>query len=199
MTAPGRGPLPGPDGRLRCPWALSTPEYIAYHDEEWARPVRDDRGIFERLCLEAFQSGLSWLTILRKRENFRAAFASFDIPTVARYTPADVARLLADPGIIRNRAKIDATINNARAAADLPDGIAALVWSYAPSPDPATSAAPKTLDDVPPSTPGSKALSRELKLRGFAFTGPVTVYATMQACGMVNDHLSGCFRRGACG
>ncbi|HEV2452600.1 MAG TPA: DNA-3-methyladenine glycosylase I [Streptosporangiaceae bacterium] len=194
MAASGRGPLPGPDGRLRCPWALSTPEYITYHDEEWARPVPDDRGIFERLCLEAFQSGLSWLTILRKRDNFRAAFASFDIPTVARFTPADVARLLADPGIIRNRAKINATITNARAAAELPDGIAALVWSHAPEP---SSAAPKTLDDIPASTPGSKALSRDLKLRGFTFTGPVTVYATMQACGIVNDHLSGCFRRGA--
>ncbi len=131
MTDPGRPPEPGPDGRLRCPWALSAPEYLAYHDDEWGRPVRDDRGIFERLSLEAFQSGLSWLTILRKRENFRAAFAGFDPAAVAGFGPADVARLLGDAGIIRNRAKIAAVIGNARAALAIPGGLAALFWSHA--------------------------------------------------------------------
>jgi DNA-3-methyladenine glycosylase I len=196
VTEAGRGPVAGPDGRMRCPWGLSAPEYFTYHDEEWGRPVRDDREMFERLCLEAFQSGLSWLTILRKRENFRTAFDGFDIDTVASYGPGDMARLLADPGIVRNRAKIDATIRNARAAAALPSGLSALVWSYAPQSS-ADQDGPRTLDDLPASTPESKALSRELKLRGFAFTGPVTVYSTMQACGVVDDHLLGCFRRGA--
>src|ERR1700689_3440088 len=125
------GAVAGPDGKLRCPWALGTGDLFAYHDEEWGRPVRDDRGMFERLCLEAFQSGLSWLTILRKRENFRAAFRGFDIETVAGFGPGDVARLLADAGIVRNRAKIQAAIGNAQAALALPAGLAALVWSYA--------------------------------------------------------------------
>jgi len=186
-----QGPVPGPDGRLRCPWGLSAPEYLAYHDEEWGRPVRGDTAIFERLCLEGFQSGLSWLTILRKRENFRAAFAGFDPAAVAAFGDADVARLLADPGIIRNRAKINAAISNARAALGLPDGLSALVWRYAGEP----SAAPRTLADVPATTPASKALSAELKRCGFTFTGPVTAYATMQSCGIVNDHLAGCFAR----
>ena len=126
-----RGPVPGPDGALRCPWALSAPEYLAYHDEEWGRPVRGDAAIFERLCLEAFQSGLSWLTILRKRENFRAAFAGFDAAAVARFGDQDVARLMADSGIVRNRAKINAVITNARAAVGLTGGLTALVWKYA--------------------------------------------------------------------
>ncbi len=129
-----RGPMPGPDGKLRCPWGLSAPEYLPYHDEEWGRPVRGDTAIFERLCLEGFQSGLSWLTILRKRENFRAAFAGFDAAAVAAFGEADVARLLADPGIVRNRAKINAVIVNARAALGLPDGLTALVWKYAGEP-----------------------------------------------------------------
>src|SRR5580700_8342010 len=124
------GAVAGPDGKLRCPWALSTDDMFAYHNDEWGRPVRDDVGLFERLCLEAFQSGLSWLTILRKRENFRAAFAGFDIETVARFGPADEIRLLADAGIVRNRAKIAAAIGNARAAAQLPGGLAELVWKY---------------------------------------------------------------------
>jgi DNA-3-methyladenine glycosylase I len=186
------GALPGPDGKPRCPWSLGTADYLAYHDDEWGRPVRDDRGMFERLCLEAFQSGLSWLTILRKRENFRAAFAGFDPEVVAAFGPGDVARLLADKGIVRNRAKIEAAIANARAALDLPSGLAAVVWSYAGG----QVAAPVTLEDVPAWTPESKALAKRLRLHGFRFTGPVTAYATMQACGVVDDHLAGCFRHG---
>jgi DNA-3-methyladenine glycosylase I len=198
-AAPDRpsGPVPGPDGRLRCPWGLSAPEYLAYHDEEWGRPVRGDTVIFERLCLEGFQSGLSWLIILRKRENFRAAFAGFDAAAVAAFGEADVARLLADPGIVRNRAKINAVITNARAALDLPGGLSALVWKYTDEQALRTTGAPRTLADVPAVTPASKALSAELKRHGFTFTGPVTAYATMQACGIVNDHLADCFVRAA--
>jgi len=192
QPAPPKGPVPGPDGRLRCPWGLSAPEYVAYHDEEWGRPVRGDQAIFERVCLEAFQSGLSWLTILRKRENFRKAFAGFDIASVAAFTDADAARLLADAGIVRNRAKVNAAITNARAALDLPGGLSDLVWSYAQAgPRPA----PRTLADLPAQTPESKALAKELRKHGFVFTGPVTMYATMQACGLVNDHLEACFAR----
>jgi DNA-3-methyladenine glycosylase I len=189
----------GPDGRLRCPWSLGSSEYLSYHDEEWGRPVREDIGVFERICLEGFQSGLSWLTILRKRENFRAAFAGFDPVVVAKFGADDVTRLLSDAGIVRNRAKIEATINNARAALDLPEGLAATVWQYASSQDGAASEnlVPRTLDDIPSWTPASKALSAELRRHGFKFTGPVTVYATMQACGIVDDHLAGCFLRGA--
>ena len=186
-----KGAAEGPDGRLRCPWGLSAPEYLAYHDEEWGRPVHGDTAIFERLCLEGFQSGLSWLTILRKRDNFRAAFAGFDAMAVAAFGAEDVARLMADPGIVRNRAKINAVITNARAALDLPDGLTALVWKYAAEP----SRAPRTLAEVPATTSASKALSAELKRHGFTFTGPVTAYATMQACGIVNDHLAACFCR----
>jgi DNA-3-methyladenine glycosylase I len=188
---PGRGAVPGPDGRLRCPWSVGTSDYLAYHDEEWGRPVRDDTGIFERLCLEAFQSGLSWLTILRKRANFRAAFCGFDPAAVAAFGPGDEARLLADAGIVRNRAKISAAIRNAGAALAVPGGLAALVWRFAEEPGPA----PVTTADVPSVTAASRALSRELRRQGFVFTGPVTAYATMQACGIVNDHLAGCFRR----
>jgi DNA-3-methyladenine glycosylase I len=194
MTAAEPGAVAGPDGRRRCPWALGAAEYLAYHDEEWGCPVRDDTGMFERLSLEAFQSGLSWLTILRKRENFRSAFNGFNISAVAGYGPGDVTRLLADPGIVRNRAKIEAVIRNARAALDLPDGLAALVWRHANG----QVSAPDTLADVPAWTPESKALAAELRRHGFNFTGPVTAYATMQACGVVDDHLTGCFRRGAC-
>jgi DNA-3-methyladenine glycosylase I len=209
-----RSALPGPDGRLRCPWGLSAPEYVAYHDDEWGRPVRGDQAIFERLCLEAFQSGLSWLTILRKRENFREAFAGFELAAVAAFGPADVERLMSNAGIIRNRAKINAAIINARAALALPSGLSDLVWKYADEPagDPATQppnepatqppgepvgprSAPQTLDDVPSSTPASKRLSAELRKHGFTFTGPVTAYAAMQACGIVNDHLADCFAR----
>jgi DNA-3-methyladenine glycosylase I len=191
-TARPTGPVAGPDGRLRCPWGLSAPDYVAYHDDEWGRPVHGDQAIFERLCLEAFQSGLSWLTILRKRENFRKAFAGFDIQAVAAFTDADAARLLGDAGIVRNRAKINAAINNARAALELDEGLSDLFWSFretAPHP------APKTLADLQAQTPESKALAKELRKRGFVFTGPVTVYAAMQACGLVNDHLADCFAR----
>ena len=149
--------------------------------------------MFERLSLEAFQSGLSWLTILRKRENFRAAFRGFDPEAVAAFRADDMARLLADAGIVRNRAKIEAAISNARAALDLPAGLAAMVWSHAEN----QAATPHTLADVPSWTPASKALSKDLRRHGFRFTGPVTAYATMQACGVVDDHLAGCFRRGA--
>jgi DNA-3-methyladenine glycosylase I len=194
MTEPAGVPVPGPDGRPRCPWGLSAPEYLAYHDGEWGRPVRGDQAIFERLSLEGFQSGLSWLTILRKRENFRKAFAGFDLAAVAAFGPDDVARLLADPGIVRNRAKVNAVITNARAALTLPSGLSDLVWSFADA-DPAPPA-PRTLADVPAQTPASKRLSAQLRKLGFTFTGPVTAYATMQACGLVNDHLAGCFARG---
>lgn len=182
---------PGADGRLRCPWCLGSPDYLDYHDGEWGRPVRDDNGLYERLCLEAFQSGLSWLTILRKRDNFRAAFGGFDIETVAGFGPDDEKRLLTDPGIVRNRAKIAAAINNARAAARLPDGLSAVVWKYADDSAPA----PARLADILSSTPASKGLAKELRGYGFTFTGPVTAYATMQACGVVNDHLADCWRR----
>ncbi len=188
-------PAAGPDGLLRCPWSLGSPEYLAYHDGEWGRPVRDDAGMFERLCLEAFQSGLSWLTILRKRENFRLAFRGFDIEAVAGFGPDDVARLLADPGIVRNRAKIEAAIANAQAALQLPAGLADLVWQYADD----ERAAPVSLADVPATTSQSEALAKDLRGRGFRFTGPVTAYATMQACGIVNDHLAGCVSRDGAG
>jgi DNA-3-methyladenine glycosylase I len=183
----------GPDGRLRCPWGISVPEYVAYHDQEWGRPLHGDQAIYERLCLEAFQSGLSWLTILRKRENFRAAFAGFDPAAVAKFGADDVQRLLADTGIVRNRAKINAAIVNARAALDIAGGLSALVWTFAAEPGPA----PVTTADVPAQTPASKALSKELRAHGFTFTGPVTAYATMQACGIVNDHLAACYVRPA--
>ncbi|TXS56764.1 DNA-3-methyladenine glycosylase I [Streptomyces sp. t39] len=188
------GPVPGPDGRLRCPWGLSTEDYVAYHDEEWGRPVHGDDALFERLCLEAFQSGLSWITILRRREGFRSAFAGFEIAAVARYTEADAARLLADEGIIRNRAKIDATLANARVLAGWRAGeLDALIWSYAPDAD--GRPVPKTLADVPAVTDASTALSKALKKRGLRFIGPTTAYALMQACGLVDDHLAGCVAR----
>jgi len=183
----------GADGLPRCPWALGTPEYLSYHDQEWGREVRDDTAMFERVCLEGFQSGLSWLTILRKRENFRRAFCGFDMAAVASFGPDDEARLLADAGIVRNRAKIEAAIANARAALALPEGLAERVWKYAGDPG----AAPSTLADVPAVTPASKALAKDLRKAGFRFTGPVTVYATMQACGVVNDHLVDCAFRNA--
>jgi DNA-3-methyladenine glycosylase I len=170
----------------RCWWGSSTPEYIAYHDEEWGRPVHDSRALFEKLCLEAFQSGLAWITILRKRENFRAAFAGFDVERVAAFGEEDVERLMSDPGIVRNRAKIDATINNARAALDL--DLAELLWSFAPEPRPR----PRSPDEIPASTPESTALAKALKKRGFRFVGPTTAYAMMQACGLVDDHIDGC-------
>jgi DNA-3-methyladenine glycosylase I len=182
----------GTDGRRRCWWGASTPDYERYHDEEWGRPVTDDRGLYERMVLEGFQSGLSWLTILRKRENFRAAFAGFDIDTVAGFGDSDVARLLADAGIVRHRGKIEAAIANAKAAAALDTPLAELVWSFAPD---GRRRAPRSLEDLPSVTPESTALAKELKRRGFRFVGPTTAYATMQACGLVNDHLAGCWVR----
>lgn len=179
----------GIDGKPRCSWAASAPEYVAYHDEEWGRPVRDDDGLFERISLEAFQSGLSWITILRKREGFRAAFADFSIEKVAAFGEPDIDRLLADPGIVRNRAKIEATIANARAAADLPEGLAVLVWSFAPPARPQRLAAGTA---IPAQTPESVAMAKELRRRGFRFVGPTTAYAMMQAVGMVDDHVQGC-------
>ena len=184
----------GDDGRRRCWWGASTPEYQAYHDDEWGRPVTDDRGIYERLVLEGFQSGLSWLTILRKRENFRAAFANFDIDTVAAYGDRDVTRLLNDVGIVRHRGKIEAAIANAKAAAALDVPLAELVWAHAPR---GRRRAPRELGDLPAISPESTALSKELKRRGFRFVGPTTAYAAMQACGVVNDHLAGCWVRAA--
>ncbi|MDP9849074.1 DNA-3-methyladenine glycosylase I [Streptosporangium lutulentum] len=174
--------------RVRC-WPTTAPDYIAYHDEEWGRPVRGDDRVFERLTLEAFQSGLSWITILRKRENFRAAFAGFSIPAVAAFGQADVDRLLGDAGIVRNRAKIEAAVANARAALDVE--LSDLVWRYA-DPD---SPAPATLADTPAQTPASKALAKELRSHGFRFVGPTTAYSLMQAIGLVNDHLAGCWTR----
>jgi DNA-3-methyladenine glycosylase I len=179
----------GPDGLARCGWAGSAPEYLAYHDTEWGKAIRDDNGLYERLTLEAFQSGLSWLTILRKRPAFRAAFDGFIIEKVAGYGEADVDRLLADAGIVRNRAKIEAAIANARAALDLPAGLAALIWTYAPPPRPIR---PTTFADLAAKTPESSALARDLKKRGFRFVGPTTAYALMQAAGLVDDHLAGC-------
>jgi DNA-3-methyladenine glycosylase I len=184
----------GPDGRLRCWWGVSDPDYIAYHDDEWGRPVTDDRGIYEKLTLEAFQSGLSWLTILRKRENFRAAFDGFDFERVAEYGPADVERLMADAGIVRNGAKIDAAIANAAATRDLAaagESLAALAWSHRPDAERALTAT----GHIPSITPESTALAKELKRRRFRFVGPTTAYALMQAVGIVNDHISGCVAR----
>ena len=179
----------GEDGLARCPWGLSAPEYMAYHDSEWGRPVRGDDALYERLTLEAFQSGLSWLVILRKRPAFRIAFDEFRIGRVAGYGEADVARLLADAGIVRNRAKVEAAIANARAAAELPGGLSELLWSYAPAP---RARRVRRFVEVPAVTPESTAMAKGLHKRGFRFVGPTTAYALMQATGMVDDHLDGC-------
>jgi DNA-3-methyladenine glycosylase I len=181
----------------RC-FGDGDPLYERYHDEEWGRPVRDERGLYERMSLEAFQSGLSWLTILRKRDAFRAAFANFEPDAVARFTPDDVERLLHDAGIVRNRAKIEATIANAQATVALREHgptLPELVWErYRP---PAPAEPPRTFADVPSQTPETVALAKELKRRGFRFVGPTTLYALMQACGVVNDHLASCPVRGS--
>ena len=181
--------VPGPDGRPRCPWAVSTPDYVSYHDDEWGRPVRSVAGLYERLTLEAFQSGLSWITILRKRPAFRTAFAGFVPADVAAFDHTDVDRLMADAGIVRNRAKIDAALHNARVVADVDEELPRLVWSFH---DP-TRPRPLTVADVPASTPESVALSRALKKLGIRFVGPTTAYALLQAVGVVDDHLAGCF------
>jgi DNA-3-methyladenine glycosylase I len=188
------GLLRGEDGRLRCAWAGSAPEYLAYHDEEWGRRLEGDQALFERLSLEAFQSGLSWITILRKREAFREVFDGFVIERVAAYDDRDVARLLQDARIVRNRAKVEATVANARVALDL-DGpsLSDLLWSFAPT---GTRRVPAEMSDVPATTPESTAMAKELKRRGFRFVGPTTAYALMQATGMVDDHLADCWVRG---
>jgi DNA-3-methyladenine glycosylase I len=186
----GEGLVRGDDGVVRCTWGDSAPEYREYHDTEWGRPVSDDRRLFEKLCLEGFQSGLSWLTILRKREAFRRAFAGFDFDQVARYTERDVERLLGDASIIRHRGKIEATIDNAQRALELVEAegsIAAFVWRFEPEGARAASR--------PSETAESRALAKELKRRGWRFVGPTTVYAFMQAMGLVNDHLEGCDAR----
>jgi DNA-3-methyladenine glycosylase I len=176
----------------RCDWATSAPEYLAYHDDEWGRTLHGEREMFERMSLEAFQSGLSWLVILRKRAAFRAAFAGFDVDTVAGFDESDVSRLLADAGIVRNRAKIEATIANARAVRDaVPEGLDELLWSFAPA---GHRGRPATLADVPGTSPESVAMAKELKRRGFRFVGPTTAYALMQATGMVDDHVASCWR-----
>ncbi|MCC0079437.1 MAG: DNA-3-methyladenine glycosylase I [Rhodobacter sp.] len=178
--------LPGPDGQPRCVWCLATDQYVTYHDTDWGYPVADDRRLFEKLCLESFQSGLSWRTILEKRDNFRAAFAGFDPQRVAAFTEADVTRLLGDAGIVRHRGKIEATINNARRMLELvaeKGSLAAHVWSFEPAEPPDHGAA---------TSPASIALSRDLKRRGWKFVGPTTVHAFMQAMGLINDHAGGC-------
>jgi DNA-3-methyladenine glycosylase I len=182
----------GADGLARCRWGASTPDYERYHDDEWGKPVHEADALYEKLCLEAFQSGLSWLTILRKREAFRTAVAGFQMAAVAQFGPGDVERLMGDAGIVRNRAKIEAAIANAKAANEI-DDLSALLWSFAPAPD--GRPAPRTYADVPATTPESTALAKELKRRGFRFVGPTTAYAMMQACGLVNDHLAGCHAR----
>lgn len=181
----------GDDGRARCSWGASTPEYRAYHDDEWGHPVADEARVYEKLCLEGFQAGLSWITILRKREAFRRAFAWFDPDVVSRFGPDDIERLVADASIVRHRGKITAAVTNAKATVSLHEqgrSLAGLVWSHRP----VRTSVPQRLSDLPSSTSESKALSAELRRLGFAFVGPTTVYATMQSLGVVNDHFQGC-------
>ena len=186
------GVEPGPDGRPRCWWSLAGPEYIEYHDREWGRPSHDEVHLFEMLTLEAFQSGLSWITILRKREGFRRAFDGWDVDRIAEYGEPDRDRLLADASIVRNRAKVDATIRNAGAVRDLrAEGttLDELLWRFAPE---RSGAPPKSVDDLASVTPESTAMAKELKRHGFAFVGPTVAYALMEAVGIVNDHMAGC-------
>ena len=182
------GAQPGPDGRLRCPWALSAPEYLDYHDNEWGQPVSTVQGLYERMTLEAFQSGLSWITILRKRENFRRAFANFQPERVAAFAEDDIERLMSDPGIVRNRAKITAAINNARLVSELGQRFAELVLGYRVIGRPRLAGG-----EWRATSPESVGMARELKRLGFRFVGPTTAYATMQAIGLVDDHVLGCF------
>jgi DNA-3-methyladenine glycosylase I len=193
------GAVRGDDGRRRCPWAGSTADYRAYHDDEWGRPVVDDVRLYEKLCLEGFQSGLSWLTILRKRPGFRRAFAGFEPEKVAAFDDGDIARLLSDAGIVRHRGKIEAAIANARATLAVQadrGSLSALVWEYEPARR--GRAVPVLLGDLAPQTPESTALSKALRRYGFRFVGPTTAYAAMQSLGLVNDHLKGCHVRAAC-
>ena len=191
------GPIVGDDGVARCPWAGGDLLNRDYHDREWGMPVRGESALFERITLEAFQSGLSWLTILRKRPAFRAAFAGFDADVVAGFTGDDVTRLMADAGIVRNKAKIQATLRNAQATIDVRagGGLDTLIWSHRPDPP----AAPRSISDLQAQTPASRLLASELRSKGFAFVGPTTAWALMQAVGLVDDHLVGCHRRGAAG
>lgn len=192
VADPGGGVTVGADGVARCPWPGGHADYVAYHDLEWGRPVTDERALFEKLALEGFQAGLSWLLILRKREAFRAAFDGFDPVRVAAYSDARIGELVADAGIVRNRAKIAATVGNARALLALwerGESLSALVWSHAPPP---RDRRPATIADVPATTPAATTLSGQLRRAGFAFVGPTTVYALMQAMGVVDDHLAGC-------
>jgi DNA-3-methyladenine glycosylase I len=200
MATSSDGLAPGPDGRMRCFWGVSTPDYVDYHDREWGFPVTDDHRLFEKLCLEGFQAGLSWLTILRKREAFRAGFAGFDPAKVARFGARDVTRLLGDAGIVRHRGKIESTINNAARALELireRGSLSAYVWSFVPEaadrPERMTIEALRAMTKIP----ASLALSKDLKRRGWTFVGPTTVYAFMQAMGLVDDHLEGCVIRTA--
>jgi DNA-3-methyladenine glycosylase I len=193
------GVVRGEDGRRRCAWGTSTPDYVAYHDEEWGRPVTDDVRLYEKICLEGFQSGLSWLTILRKRDGFRRAFASFEPERVARYGDRDVTRLLGDAGIVRHRGKIEATIANARATLEAQErhgSLAAFVWSFEPARR--GRPVPKRLGEIAARTPESTSLAKALAKLGFRFVGPTTAYAAMQSLGLVNDHLAGCHVRAAC-
>jgi DNA-3-methyladenine glycosylase I len=195
MSDAHRGAAPGADGELRCSWSLSAPEYVRYHDEEWGFPTADDARLFEKICLEGFQSGLSWLTILRKRDAFRRAFASFDFAKVARFGPRDVTRLLADPGIVRHRGKIESTINNARRACDLADefgSLAAYIWRFEPDPRSRPKRVTWAVLQATTTTPESMVLSKDLRRRGFTFIGPTTAHAFMQAVGLVDDHVEGC-------
>jgi DNA-3-methyladenine glycosylase I len=187
----------GDDGHLRCSWGTSTDDYAHYHDTEWGRPTTDERTLFEKICLEGFQSGLSWLTILRKRDNFRVAFADFDAEKIAAFGPDDIERLMTDTGIIRHRGKIDATINNAHRLLDLHargTSLGELIWSFEPTSRPA----PADMNQVAAVTAESTALARQLKKLGFRFVGPTTAYAAMQAMGVVNDHIDGCWVRDDC-
>ena len=198
MGALTDGTLTGADGRVRCWWPGDDASYVAYHDDQWGRPVTDDDRLFEKLCLEGFQSGLSWLTILRKRENFRAAFCSFDIGAVAAYGPEDIERLMGDSGIVRHRGKIASAVNNARRACEIVEefgSLVAYIWSWEPQ---AAQDPPTSQSGLPASTPESTALAKDLKRRNWSFVGPTTVYAFMQSMGLVNDHIQGCFARSEC-
>lgn len=200
MTGSKTGLVRGDDGLVRCWWGASAPDYAAYHDAEWGRPVTSDRRLFEKICLEGFQAGLSWLTILRKRDNFRRGFADFDFEKVARFSGRDVARLLADVGIVRHRGKIESTINNAKRALELMEShgsLASYFWGFEPDPRSRPKRITRAALIAMTTSPASVAMSKDLKKRGWTFVGPTTMYALMQAMGLVNDHLVGCHCREA--